>query len=239
MKKITSLFVLSTLSLLLFSQTSDEPYLEVVGSAKIVVTPDVGTLIIQIQHIDSSFSKAITHLNRKTKDINSQLTKVGFKETEIKTTNFEVNENSIYRRGERIDSGYVATQDVKVDFDNEGTIIENILTQFSGSETDLRISFRFKLSEKTKTDVQEKVIELAVKNAFKKAEQIAKYSNAEIKSLRRINYGNNYSFGMREVQDRDETFYFGMAAPQESSLVGFTPNDMIFQDQVLVSWILQ
>lgn len=222
-----------------FAQEPSSPTLEVVGSAKVTVTPDIGVLTIGIKHIDLSFSEAIAQLNSKTKDINSQLVKIGFKEKDIKTTNFEVNVNSIWKDRERIDSGYVATQNVKLDFENKGEIIKKILNQFSESQTDFRLSFSFKLSEETKTKVQDKIIELATKDAYKKAEQLAKYSNSKIKSLKRINYGNNYFAGMREVQETEHLYEVVAASAAPDDIIGFTPNDIIFRDQVLVTWELE
>ena len=217
---------------------TDHPILEVVGTARISVTPDIGILRIGISTVNETFSSSITNLNSKTVDVTKQLSELGFKAAEIKTTDFEVNKNTVYRRNESIDSGYIATQQVKVDFPNNKNVITRILQVFSDSETDFNLSFDFKLSDSLKLESQNKIIELAVEDAFQRGKRLAKSADIQLSSIERINYGNNYYSGMREANDTQQLYEMA-ASSADNSIVGFTPNDIIFIDNVLVVWLIE
>ncbi|MBC3540687.1 SIMPL domain-containing protein [Rufibacter sp. H-1] len=123
------------------------PTIDVIGSAKITVKPDVGILIIGIRENNLNFSEAITGLNKKTKDVTSQIVSIGFKEEDIKTTNFEIEKYTVFIKEQDIDSGYVATQSITVDFKNSKETITRILNTFAKSNTDFTLNFNFKLSD--------------------------------------------------------------------------------------------
>src|SRR5688572_13895961 len=113
MRQLTLLCFFFCISLSSFGKWdgNDKPILEVVGSATIKVRPDLGTLIISISNQNLSFGETVIGLNKKTKDISGQITKqIGFKEADLKTTDFTINKHTVYRKDERVDSGYVATQ---------------------------------------------------------------------------------------------------------------------------------
>src|SRR4029453_8709423 len=71
--------------------------LEVVGTSVASVKPDLGVLSIAIERKSLIFKDAIVRLNDKTKDVSRQLVSVGFEEKDIKTADFSVSENTIYR----------------------------------------------------------------------------------------------------------------------------------------------
>ena len=228
-------FVLLLISILTFGQVKKEPKtLNVIGYAMMKVRPDIGILIITSSSVNINFSKSISSLNDKTKDITQQLKKIGFEESEIKTTNFKVEENRVERNNNWIDSGYVATQNIKVEFQNNSNKITEILKTFSQSQSDFKLAFDFTLSDSLRKQVQNKIIELAVNNTKEKCNLIAKSSGVKILKLKEINYGNNYYAGMQEVNvERDAQ---ASAIAFDSNVVGFTPNDLIFQESISMIW---
>ncbi len=104
--------------------------LEVVGFAKVSISPDMGILNINISEIDMHFSQSITRLNNKSEDIANQLKKIGFEQSAIRTENFDVRKNTVYRNNKNIDSGYIATQQIHLEFKNDQKNITKILNQF-------------------------------------------------------------------------------------------------------------
>ena len=90
------------LTLNLFGQAEKEPpTIQIVGTSKVSVKPDLGVLVIQITRVNINFSQSIIGLNDKTKDVSKQIRGLGFKEEEIKTTDFEIQVNRVYRRNEK------------------------------------------------------------------------------------------------------------------------------------------
>ena len=185
------------------------------------------------------FSQAIVKLNEKTKDISKQIIGLGFSEREIKTKDFEIVVNHIYRREETIDSGYVARQSVNVEFENRKEMITKILNAFSKSQTDFTLTFNFKLSENLRAKVQDELLKLSINDAKAKAKLIAEASGVKIKKISDINYGTEYYAGMREVREYGEYLEMADAMPADESIVGFTPNDLLLQDSVLVRWEIE
>ncbi len=212
--------------------------LEVVGSAKVAVTPDIGVLNINVSHIDSIFSNSINGLNSKSQDINSQLKKIGFDQSAIKTNNFDVQKNTIYRNNKTVDSGYVARQQIQLEFKNNKNNITKILNQFSQSNTEFNLNFNFKLSDTLKESVQKQIIELATKDAFSKAKLISEASNTKVEDVRKINYGNNFNAGMR-LYNNDNGLNEIVLRGNSSISEGFTPSDIIYTDDILVIWNLK
>lgn len=237
MRKIYTLaFLLFTL--ILTAQNEKTPKtLEVIGSAKVAVTPDIGVLNINISHIDSIFSNSIDGLNSKSQDINNQLKEIGFEQSAIRTNNFDVQKNTVYRDNKTIDSGYIARQQIDLEFKNNKNNITKILTQFSKSNTEFDLNFNFKLSDTLKDSVQKQIIELATKDAFKKAKLISEASNIKMEEVRKINYGNNFDAGMRLFTDNNNLNEIVIRGTSSIS-DGFTPSDIIYTDNILVIWNL-
>lgn len=239
MKHTIILFLLLSVKLSVLAQTDTTPHtLQVVGNSKIAVKPDLGILIISITNKDLNFSQAIVGLDDKTRDISKQIIEIGFKEDDIKTTDFQITENRIYVRQAYIDSGYLSRQNIKVEFKYQKETITKILNKFSTSRTDFALSFDFRLTDELKDKAQDELLKLAIKDAKGKAKVIAGSSGVKLGKIRSINYGTNYSGGMREVQET--AAYKTMAAREGGgAIAGFTPNDLLFADNVLITWEIE
>lgn len=236
-----SIYTLAFLLLTFISTAQNEKSsktLEVVGTAKISITPDVGVLNINVNQIDSLFSSAINGLNRKSKNITDQLKEIGFEQSAIKTRDFDVEKNQVYRNNQRIDSGYVARQQIQLEFKNNKDNITKILTQFSNSSTAFNLNFGFKLSETLREKVQEQIIELATRDAFRKAKILSDASGIEIGEVRTINYGYMAN-GAMQLFKNDNALYEVVLRGSNTISEGFTPSDKTYTDNVLVIWNLK
>ncbi len=212
--------------------------LEVVGFAKVSITPDVGILNININEIDMHFSQSINRLNTKLQDITNQLKKIGFEQSAIRTENFDVRKNTVYRNNKNIDSGYIATQQIHLEFKNDQNNITKILNQFANSSTEFNLNFNFKLSDSLKENVQKQIIKLATENAFSKAKLISEAAKIDIEKVSKINYGNTYNAGMR-IYNNDQGLNEIVLTGSRSKLEGFTPSDLVYTDNILVIWNLK
>jgi len=210
------------------------PTIRVTGNSHLDVKPDIGILSIQISNKNMNFNETLTGLNEKTKDVTKQLQSAGFKESEIKTTDFQVRENRIYRRDSYIDSGYVATQNVKVEFKYSKERITKILTTFSKSKTDFNLNFSFKLSDDLNAKSEQDLIKLAVKDAKAKVQVIAESANVKLKRIQEITYGEistpRYSVDAAAMRFKSEA-----AEPMQS----FTPEDIMLTDTIMITWEIE
>lgn len=234
---LSTLFLLSTLSSFAQSENKSST-LQVVGNGKIYVKPDVGVLIIRVQYKQLNFSQAIVGLNDKTKELTKQIVAMGFKEEEIKTTDFQINENKVYARDRYIDSGYIASQNVQVEFKNQKEIITKILTIFSKSKTDFSVNFNFKLSDTLKTKAQDELIVMAIKDAKRKSKLIGTSAEVSLKKIKEISYGSPFSGGVSELHDVRVFKAMATEGPNEN-MSGFTPNDLLLEDSVSIVWEIE
>ncbi|MGB5648072.1 MAG: SIMPL domain-containing protein [Muriicola sp.] len=209
------------------------PQLEVTGTAQLAIAPDTGVLNISLSHIEMQFGETINGLNAKAEDIKAQILQMGFKEDAIFTDNFQVRKNTLYRNNRQIDSGYVATQQLHLDFNNTVANIRKILNQFSAGATEFDLNFSFKLSDTLTDNVQERLIQLATQDAFKKARVISEASGTKLHKVIRIQYGNSYNAPVRT-----DRAMMSMEADAMKSQ-GFTPSDLVYNASILLVWALE
>lgn len=230
MKKLhLSLFILFT-TLAVAQHNSPYPQLEVTGTAELAIAPDTGVLHISLSYIEMQFGKAISGLEKKAVDIRGQIQKIGFSKEDIMTDNFQVRKNTLYRNNRQVDSGYVATQRVHLEFKNTVNNLSKILTQFSESTSEFDLNFSFTLSDPLKETVQDQLIKLAVEDAFKKAQLISTASKTSLQKVIRIQYGNSFNAGLRAESDM---MNLKVASAMSE---GFTPSDLEFSATILVVW---
>jgi len=229
---IPILFVLFT-ALGLAQHHTPIPQLEVTGTAQLSMPPDTGILNINLSQIEMQFGKAISSLERKKRDIREQIQKMGFEEDAIFTDNFQVRKNTIYRNNRQIDSGFVATEQLHLEFKNTKLNLSKILTQFSESASEFNLNFSFKLSDSLRASVQDQLIQLATEDAFKKAKLISTASGTTLQKVIRIQYGNSYNTPMRT--ENDMMSLRGASKMSE----GFTPSDLVYNASILVMWSLE
>ncbi len=237
MKKIVLLCFFIT-SFISYSQTTtNDSTLEIVGTAQMSVSPDVGILNLDISHIGKAFSQSIEGLNKKSRELTQQLKQIGYQESTIKTTNFDVRKNRIYRDNKSIDSGYVASQRLQLEFKNDKENIAKLLNQFSSSNQEFSLNFNFKLSEDLKAKVQNDIIKLATANAYSKAKLIAEAANVEIDGIQHINHGHIQNGSMRSSTELLMADAESTRSNMESQ--GFTASEVVYSDHILVIWKLK
>ncbi|MBO9703124.1 MAG: SIMPL domain-containing protein, partial [Sporocytophaga sp.] len=143
MKTITAILLLLTtltVSGQILGQQPEKPTLNVTGSARVIVKPDLGVLNISVSEIKPKMNDAIKALGEKSNHYNDLLKKLGFNEKDIKTTSFSVSQNRIYRNNEYTDSGYVAFQNIRLEFTYSQQILQKIVGEFSKSEKPINFS---------------------------------------------------------------------------------------------------
>ncbi|MDX5478515.1 MAG: SIMPL domain-containing protein, partial [Cyclobacteriaceae bacterium] len=112
MKKAFLLLPVLFLSLGLMAQ--DIPLIEVEGSSEISIMPDEALIQISLSEKAMKVADATQALNKKTKSIEDALKKSGVKDFKFYVDNYYVYVNRIYTKGTSKDSGYVASQNIKV-----------------------------------------------------------------------------------------------------------------------------
>jgi uncharacterized protein YggE len=183
-------------------------------------------------------SDAIKALMEKSKIYGELLQRIGIDEKDIKTTSFQISQNRVYKNNEQIDSGYIASQKIRVEFTYEQSLLQKIVAEFSNSETPIDFDIQFVLSEQLKSKVQSQVIELSVKDATEKANSITKASGLKLVKVHTITYGSwDRPKEMEQVVRTSD--YAAAGAADAGATFNFTPDELVFKDALTIEWIIK
>lgn len=152
-------------------QTTKANLFSVTGVGKATGIPDTAQLSIGVTKTASTVALAQDLTNTAANKIIADLKNLGIAEKNIKTTNYSVNPNYDFNRGQAI-TGYTVTQtlEVKSSIDNANKVIDAATAD--GANLVRGVTFTF--NEKTQKDLENKAREEAVEMAKEKAESLAK-----------------------------------------------------------------
>ncbi len=241
----SSIFTFILLGFFAFANAQTTPArIEIQGHGEIKIAPDQGILQINVNILQMEFGKAVTELGKKEALIIKKLEALGYKKETIRTSNFSVRENTIWRNNTRVDSGYIASQNMSMEFPNSKENIGKILTAFSegkNSKVEAEISFGFKLSDDLREKLNAQVIEKAVQDARKNADLLAKYAGVTVKSVLRIEYHTNPAaqpYPMRNAMF-ESADYSQASMKSGGGSEGFQAEDITISDNVTIFYSVE
>jgi uncharacterized protein YggE len=232
MKKL--LFALPFLFLIgsVFAQENNIPLIEVEGTSELGIMPDEALIYLTLSEKAMKVADATNALNKKTKSIEDALKKTRVDGYTFTVDNYYVNINRIYRNNSSKDSGYVASQTIKVKVKVADQNLIKI-TEALHQTTDMTYNMHFNVSDALRKSSSSKLLELAIADAKTKAEVIAKSLGLSKLQVQRVSYssGNIIMPVMRNAKtmmamDMSESY-------QEPT---FSPEERKLTDRVLVSF---
>lgn len=230
MKKI--LFVLPMMFLTLGLMAQNQ-MIEVEGKSEIRVLPDEALIQVSLTEKAMKVSEATNALNKKTKAIEDALKKTGLKNYDLYVDNYYVGVNRIYARNTSKDSGYVASQTVRVKVADTGADLVRI-TETLHQSGNMGFNIQFSVSDKLQKATEKELIELAVEDAKKKAEIIAGSLGISGIKVHRVSYGNSQKdfFPMA----RESKMMMAMDVSDDRSEAIFRPEERKINDSLTVSF---
>lgn len=169
-----------------YSQTK----LESVGIATMSVIPDQGILSLSFSVLKPEIRVAVETLNNQIKEITEQFSRLEIKDYNQRNFNFSINVNRIYNpTGKYKDSGYVAHQQIFIEFKNSTGNISKILNSFPLNLKNGHFRFIFQASDTLRKSVASKLIELATQNAIEKAQVMASSAKLSLGKIIEIKHG--------------------------------------------------
>lgn len=221
-----------------FAQNQRPQLIEVRGDASMQVPPDLAVISIHFSSHEMAFNKAVKSVNQKNASLLKQLEKLGFNRKEIKSNGFNAGKNSFYKNNELVDSGYIASQSIILEFKYDQQRLTQLVDAFTETTLDLNFQFDFILSDEKKAEVRSKLIELSIQNAHQRAAVIARQSNLALGNIHSIQYGyiDDYPlYGRVRYND-----YAPVPLSSPNSNGGFNDlnvQDILVSDEVLISWL--
>jgi uncharacterized protein YggE len=232
MKKllITALFLLSAVTV--FSQ-ENIPLIEVEGTSEISIMPDEAIIHLNLMEKAMKVADVTNALNKKTKSIEDALKKTKVKDYDFTVDNYYVSVNRVYAKGTSRDSGYVASQTIKVRVRNIDKDLVKI-TESLHQTADMGFNIQFNISDNVRKSSEQKLLELAIADARSKADIIAKSLGIQNIQVHRVNYtsgGNNLYPVMRQAKTM-----MAMDIAESRQEPTFSPEEQKLSDKVLLSF---
>jgi uncharacterized protein len=237
MKKLLLVFVLASGTL--FGQTDQttlKPTVTVNGTSKVSITPDMTELNIHVSSLKMNMADATKAIGDQTQNYLKILKELGFKEADVKTTNFSASKNRIYRQNGPVDSGYVVSQNLTVKFGYSQATLQKIVARFSEVKDPVDFNIGFYVSdvlrEKTEADLQSK----AVADARKKASNLSTAAGVKMSTLKAIVYGADVS---NPVYYKDMRMFANAEMASDGANLSFSPQEIELQESVTVVWFVE
>jgi len=234
MKKAVVL-IFACAAFLQIAQAQDKPSLrtiEVEGKSEVMIIPDEGVVNITVQKKAMSVAEATKDLNADTKKIIDAFKKSGL-DYELTANNYYVNINRIYEKGTSKDSGYVASQNLKVTVkDIEKELPKAVeLVNTSGDHS---VNVNFSVSKEMEKSYKEQLLEMAIKDAQQKADKIGQVMNVGNIAPHKIQYISEQSIP-RSYMMKANVAMFDSAESRESP--SFMPEEQMISDRILVTFV--
>ncbi len=162
----------------------------VAGIGKATGIPDTAQISIGVTKTASTVADAQNQTNTAANKITENFKQLGIPEKNIKTTNYSVNPNYDFNRGEQNVIGYTVTQtlEVKSSIDTFNKVIDAATA--NGANLVGGVNFTF--NEKTKKELENKARVDAVEMAKEKAESLAKATGIKLGRIVDVQESGNF-----------------------------------------------
>lgn len=208
------------------------------GTGSVSVKPDLITISINLESHQYDYEKTMMLATESVKNLQEAIQLVGFNESDLKTTNFDIkthyekyyDEDNNYKS--KFD-GYLCKQGLKLEFDYNTETMAKILTEIVNASTNPQLKIQF--SVKNKAAIHEELLINATNNARKKADILTKASNVKIGKLLSIDYnwGELRLYSPTEYLMEDNLIELNIRTPD------IQPDSINVSDTVSFVWEIQ
>ncbi len=208
------------------------------SKASVKTKPDTIEVHMTLSAKKTKYHEAMTTLDRYVRQLFDALKQADFDKKDCKTASFDI--DAVYEyyydkndnRKSRF-TGYRAQQKLILRFDMDTSRLSKAMTAVARSEADPQISIRFTV--KDPTDINNRLLAEATKNAFARAEILAGNAGATLGKLLRIDY-NWIDINITSSTNLDESLYnFSCSCEIFENI---DPEDITAEDSVFFIWEL-
>jgi uncharacterized protein YggE len=230
---ITLVFLACFVSFQSLAQESDKTAkLTAQGSASNKVSPDWVSVNMSISSKSMDYNQVVKDLTAKYNQLEKELVMAGFRKDAIKTNNYSINKNTVWENGRSKDSGFVGSQNILVEFENDNRKIANLVNTLSKGKVEVDFNFSFGLSDTKREAASQELIKMAVKAASDKANIIASASSVRLKRIIKIQYGATAG-----IQPLYEARAMKMASSE--SFDGFNAREIEMSELITITWEIE
>lgn len=235
---------LLTVAMLAFFQLSDAQTLpaketlplntiEVEGNSDMMIIPDEATIHITILKKALTVAEATKELNAASKKIADTFENSDLSSYDLTASNYFVNINHVYQKGTSKDSGYVASQNLKVRIkDTEKELSRAVeMINLTGNQS---IQVLFEISPEMKKKYKNQLLDEALQDAQAKAIRISDIMGLKKPKVHKIQYLSQQGF-QPTYQMKTSAMRFDSAEAREEPI--FTPEEQKIDDRIMVVFV--
>ena len=163
------------------------------GKGKSVKKPDLVIFDISLSITKEEFDDALDTINELIGNLKLSLKDIGFNEEDLKTVDFEVEQDYDYvekgifnKEYKNKFKGFEITHDLKLEFDLDNDKISEVINCLK--DFDEKLDFEIAFSVKDKELMKKEVLTNAAKNAKDNAEILAEATSSQLGDLLKIEY---------------------------------------------------
>ncbi|MEX2594477.1 MAG: SIMPL domain-containing protein [Anditalea sp.] len=234
MKK-TILVTFGLLAFLHLAQAQTLRTIEVEGNSEMMIIPDEALIDITVQKKAMTVAEATKDLNAASKRIadafqQSDLT------YDLTANNYYVNVNRIYQKGTSKDSGYVASQNLKIKIKS----IEKELAkavELINKIGDQSVHVNFDISKEMEKSYKDQLLESALKDALSKAGKISEIMDLKNTTVHKVQYVSEEAIN-RSFQMRASAMMYDRTTEAREDPI-FMPEEQKISDRILVTFVFE
>ena len=210
--------------------------IKVTGKANLKVVPDQTKVSLTIKGFAKDYSEALAQSARDIKVIKDTISACGINRESLKTENFYVYEKTktvkdIHGNNIEKQLGYDVTHYMNFKFDNNNELLGLVLAELSKLSINPRIQIGFTVKDQELYKAQ--MIELAVKDAKRKANVMANSAEVSLGEILQMDYSY-------QTINFDTDTYLSMdgvtvARDVQSFDIDLTPEDMNLTDTITIT----
>lgn len=174
--------------LLLVSVPSFARHVSVSGKCDIKVTPDRGSVQLLTEKTASTVKEAVDVVSKQIDAVKAQVQKLGLKDLELRTTQFQVSPHHNWENNRNVFKGYRASLGLEVET-SEIVKLGDVMARAAGQGINNTNNYRTFLSLEKSQREYLKCLDIASEDALKKAKQLAKNMNAKLGEIESITEG--------------------------------------------------
>lgn len=206
--------------------------MSITGIGKLKVSPDMVWVLMYVKGFKESYQDAMNMSEFCSKSIVASLRGLGFKDSDVKTTDFSI--DAKYEKNPRTNVssnrivGYEFNQELKVEFLRDAKTIDEVLDALSKNETKPEIRLEFTLADEEASRAT--LIADAMRDSKNKAEVLANAAGVKLGNIVKIDYGWEMCRNFVEP--------IGLYGGPDKRIANFNfePDDIELEDQVKVVW---
>lgn len=178
---LTALFLFSSGA---FCQNKKPGEISAEGTASIKVKPDIVVFTLTVDKRDSIEKNVITLLNQEVEAVSGALEKHGFKDSNIKVSDYRINSILNDVSGQKI---YTASNILKVQFGLDNKMINALYAMIQKNDfRDLDLSYETTLSDSLERSTRARLVQLAIDDAKTNAANISKGLGLTIVKVKQV-----------------------------------------------------